>query len=366
MRVGLAIYGDLDQVSGGYLYDRKLVEYLESRGDEVLVFSQPKSAYWSRLGSNLNASFWRRMASADLDLLLQDELNHASLVFGNRWFQWVSDVPIVTIVHHLRAQEPRSIWSRAAARFLERRYLQTTNARIYNSQTTKQSVEQLAGAKPCVVARPSGRRFGDALSAEAITERATTDGPLRVLYVGNLIPRKRLHLLIEGLGRAKSRDWTLDIVGDTTADTSYSTIVRQHIRRLNDPTRVSLHGQLTDQGLQHLLSTSHVLAVPSAYEGYGIAYVEAMGYGLPVIASPNGGVCDIVQDGENGRFAEAAADIAAVVDEWHFNRHHLANLGRAAAAYYQSTPTWTETGRRVATFLDHLTTASPSKPVTHP
>ena len=39
VRVGMLIYGDLDTLSGGYLYDRKLVQYLRSQGDEVEVIS---------------------------------------------------------------------------------------------------------------------------------------------------------------------------------------------------------------------------------------------------------------------------------------------------------------------------------------
>lgn len=57
MRIGLVIYDRLDQVSGGYLYDRKLVEHLEARGDEVLVFSQPKRPYPLRLIDNADPSF---------------------------------------------------------------------------------------------------------------------------------------------------------------------------------------------------------------------------------------------------------------------------------------------------------------------
>jgi len=363
MRVGIAVYGDLDQVSGGYLYDRKLIEHLEARGDEVIVFSQPKRAYPLRLTENFDPSFWRRLVSADLDVLLQDELNHASLVFGNRWLRRSIDAPIVTIVHHLRAKEPRSRYSKLASRFLERLYLQATDARIYNSQTTRQSVEHLAGTRPCVVARPSGRRFGPPASAEMISERATSGDPFRVLYVGNLIPRKRLHLLIEGLDRARCREWRLDVVGDLSANRSYATVVRRRIRRLSDPARISLHGQLPDEELRRRFSGSHVLAVPSAYEGYGIVYVEAMGHGLPVIASPNGGVCDVVEDGENGRFAETAAGIANAIDEWHFNRDCLADMGRAAIAHYRSSPTWAETGRRIASFLDRLPAVSSSQPV---
>ncbi len=358
MRVGLVIYKNLDRVSGGYLYDRKLVEHLEARGDEVVLFSQPERSYPLRLLDNANLPFWRRLRSADLDVLLQDELNHASLAVGNYWLRRHLDVPIVTIVHHLRSQERRSVFSAALSRSLERLYLWGTDARIYNSRSTKRSVESLAGTRSHVVARPSGRRFGPPVSTDHVRSRAASGEPLRILFVGNLIPRKRLHLLIEGLTQVQSSNWALDIVGDASAHDSYATALRQHLGKLDDMSRVSLHGQLPDEDLKQQLHASHVLAVPSAHEGYGIVYVEAMGRGLPVLASPHGGVQDVVRDGENGYFVETATEIAEAIDTWAVDREHLAEMGCAAVSHYRSTPTWTETCRRIASFLDRIVKSS--------
>jgi glycosyltransferase involved in cell wall biosynthesis len=364
MRIGLVIYGNLDQVSGGYLYDRKLVEHLRDRGDEVLLFSQPKRPYPLQPVENANLSFWNRLRSADLDVLLQDELNHAALAVGNHWLRQRIDAPIVAIVHHLRAAEDRSAVSSTLSRMLERLYLCGTDARIYNSPSTRDAVEALAGTRPHVVARPSGRRFEASASPDAVTQRAMEEGPLRLLFVGNLIPRKRLHLLIDGLCQVPSTAWTLDVVGDTSADDAYAVTVRQRLRRLDDPSRVTLHGQVSDNALKTLLDGSHVLAVPSAHEGYGIVYVEAMGRGLPVLASPSGGVRDVVAAGETGYFVETAADIAEAIGTWADDRDHLAEMGRAAVAAYWATPTWPETCRRIASFLDRL--ARRSSPQRHP
>jgi glycosyltransferase involved in cell wall biosynthesis len=192
-----------------------------------------------------------------------------------------------------------------------------------------------------------------------VARRAADDGPLRLLFVGNLIPRKRLHLLIDGLRRVPSAAWKLDVVGDPSADAAYAATVRQRLRRLDDPSRVTLHGQVSDQVLKTLLDDAHVLAVPSAHEGYGIVYVEAMGRGLPVLAGPSGGVRDVVAAGETGYFVETAADIAEAIGTWADDRDHLAEMGRAAVAAYRATPTWPETCRRIASFLDHITEPSP-------
>ncbi len=78
MKLGLVIYGSLDTLSGGYLYDRKLVEYLRAQGDTVEIISLPWRNYAAHLTDNLHFRL-----PPDLDLLIQDELNHPSLISAN-------------------------------------------------------------------------------------------------------------------------------------------------------------------------------------------------------------------------------------------------------------------------------------------
>ncbi len=52
MKIGFIIYGSLDTLSGGYLYDRKLVEYFRSQGDTVEIISVPWRNYAAHLTDN--------------------------------------------------------------------------------------------------------------------------------------------------------------------------------------------------------------------------------------------------------------------------------------------------------------------------
>ncbi|NJN80819.1 MAG: glycosyltransferase family 1 protein, partial [Anaerolineales bacterium] len=78
MKLGFIIYGSLDTLSGGYLYDRKLVEYLRSQGDEAEIISLPWRNYFSHLTDN----FTFKLPSG-FDIVIQDELNHPSLIGAN-------------------------------------------------------------------------------------------------------------------------------------------------------------------------------------------------------------------------------------------------------------------------------------------
>ena len=66
MHLGLVVYGSLETVSGGYLYDRKLVEHLESCGDEVEVISVPWRPYGRALLDNLSPALFERLSRAAL------------------------------------------------------------------------------------------------------------------------------------------------------------------------------------------------------------------------------------------------------------------------------------------------------------
>ena len=141
MRVGLLIYGSLDILTGGFLYDRLLVDYLRREGDEVEVISLPWRTYGRHLSDNVSAAFFRRLCRASCDVLIQDELNHPSVWWLNRRLKPRVSYPLVSIVHLLRSSEARPAWQNRFYRWVEQRYLQTLDGLIFNSKTTGRQVE---------------------------------------------------------------------------------------------------------------------------------------------------------------------------------------------------------------------------------
>ncbi|MEK6574435.1 MAG: glycosyltransferase, partial [Chloroflexota bacterium] len=236
MRPGLVIYGSLDTVSGGYLYDRMLVAHLRQCGDEVDIISIPWRNYGQHLADNFSSTLLRRLRDGRYDVLLQDELNHPSLFLVNRIIGATRRsplrTPIFSIVHHLRSGEHRPAWKNTLYRFVERQYLSSVDGFIFNSRTTKDAVERLAGDhRPSIVAYPAGDHFSPPLEPGRIRERATRPGPLRLLFVGNIIPRKGLHTLLDAL--AQIRDgWELNVVGSAEVDRGYVTEVQRRIANL--------------------------------------------------------------------------------------------------------------------------------------
>jgi glycosyltransferase involved in cell wall biosynthesis len=353
MHLGLVIYGSLDTLSGGYLYDRKLVEHLRGQGDEVTVVSLPWRNYAAHLADNFSPSLTRHLRAAPFDLLLQDELNHPSLFWLNGRLRREVAYPIVSIVHHLRCSEPRAGWMNRLYRAVERRYLGSVDGYVFNSHTTRGVVESLVGTdKPSVVAYPAA----DHLDFGAPVRAENADGPLRLAFVANLIPRKGLHTLLDALARLEPGSWRLAVIGSDEADPAYARAIRRQIERLGLAAGVTLTGALPSAGVAGHLAASDVLAVPSAYEGFGIVYLEAMGHGLPALACTTGAAHEIVTDGETG-FLVAPGDAEGLADAIRLlaaDRARLAAMGRAARRRFEAFPTWAEGGRAIRAFAQEM------------
>ena len=84
-------------------------------------------------------------------------------------------------------------------------------------------------SKPNVVAYPAGDRFDVSVTEQDITERANRDGPLRILFLGNVIERKQLHVLIEALGLTGNANIRVDVVGGLEVEPEYANRVRQQV-----------------------------------------------------------------------------------------------------------------------------------------
>lgn len=356
MRVGLIIYGDLETVSGGYLYDRKLVEYLGKQGDEVEIISLPWRNYGKHLCDNLSTRLYKRLLSLNVDVLLQDELNHPSLFWINQRLSGKVTYRRIAIVHHLRSSELRPAWQNRLYAMVEKSYLKSLHGFIFNSQTTRQSLEQTGidlGSFPWTVAYPAGNDFIGGMEEEAIRQRAVEPGPLRVLFVGNVIERKGLHTLLDAIGRLPAGTIKLDVIGSLSVEPTYASRIQQQSASLVQDNVVRFHGSLDHTRMEKMLRHAHVLAVPSTYEGYGIVYVEGMGFGLPSIAGSTGAAWEIVTNDENGYLVNSsdAAELANRLQTLSADRARLEKMSIAALDRYRQHPTWDDMGRGVREFL---------------
>jgi glycosyltransferase involved in cell wall biosynthesis len=367
MKIGLIIYGSLETVSGGYLYDRKLAEYLRGQGDTVEIISLPWRNYASHLTDNLYfrlptpsviATFGKQSPNNQpFDVLIQDELNHPSLIWANRGKH---PYPIVSLIHHLRCSELRPKWQNDLYRIFERKYMQSVDGFIFNSITTQGVVHGMIGnGKPSIVAYPPTDRFSDKVISEEEIRRRAKIGELQILFLGNVIYRKGLHVLLNAVKSQRSKV-RVEVVGGLSAEPKYAEEMRRFVTVNGLSSMVTFHGTLDKEPLAEKFRNAHILVVPSSYEGFGIVYLEGMGFGLPAIGTTAGAAGEVITHGEDGYLIKPDDDVtlARILDELANNRESLTRLSLNAVKKYKSQPRWEETAGGIREFLHQMAGAS--------
>lgn len=347
MKLGFLIYGSLDTLSGGYLYDRKLVEYLRAQGDSVEVISLP----WRNYASHLTDNFSFKLPT-NFDILIQDELNHPSLIAANRAKH---PCPIISLVHHLRCSELRPKWQNEIYRVVEKKYLQSVDGFIFNSKTTQGVVNGLiVNEKPSVVAYPPTDRFGEAISESEIIERSKSD-ELRILFLGNVMERKGLHILLDAVKGLKPKV-RMDVIGSLTTEPQYAKQMKDFIAKNNLSSFIFLHDSLDNELLVEKFKQAHILVVPSSYEGFGIVYLEGMGFGLPAIGTTAGAAGEVIEHGKTGYLIEPkdSQALAIHISSLASNRELLTQLSLNARRRYIQQPSWNETAGQIRIFLQSM------------
>jgi glycosyltransferase involved in cell wall biosynthesis len=291
-----------------------------------------------------------------LDVLIQDELNHPSLVLANRG---AHPYPLISLVHHLRCTELRPKWQNAFYRLVERHYLRSVDGFIFNSRTTEKEVNRLIQKRrPGIVAYPPTDRFREPIPEEQILSRATTE-PLRILFLGNVIHRKGLHTLLEAIGRQKS-GIRIDVVGSLNSEPEYARRIRKWIEDKDLSSSVFLHGALDREPLVEKLKQAHLMVVPSGYEGFGIVYLEGMCFGLPAIGTTAGAAREIIEHEKTG-YLIAPGDsksLAAHLESLAEDRSQLTRLSLNARERYLRQPAWEETSKGIREFLQVMAQSS--------
>jgi glycosyltransferase involved in cell wall biosynthesis len=308
------------------------------------IISLPWRNYAAHLLDNL-----RFRLPSKLDILIQDELNHPSLIFANRGKH---PYPVISLVHHLRCSELRPKWQNTYYAWVEKKYLQSVDGFLFNSETTRNVVRGLLGhEKPSVAAYPPTDRFGEPISEKEIIERAKSK-KFRILFLGNVIFRKGLHSLLKAVTHHLS-GFRLDVIGSLTSERPYAQQIQKHIADNNLSSFVFLHGTLDKEPLIEMLSQAHVLVVPSSYEGFGIVYLEGMCFGLPAIGTRAGAASEIISDGVDGFLIQPdnADELAGKLRLLSENREKLIQMSLAARDRYLRQPKWEETAGRIRQFL---------------
>jgi glycosyltransferase involved in cell wall biosynthesis len=346
-RFVFAVPGDLATPTGGYGYDRRMIAELRDLGWEIDLldlgedFPSPSEATRAAALTRLLAVPTGR--AIVIDGLALGILPEAALQLAGR-------NPLLALVHHPLALEwGLSVAQADALRRSERAALAAVQGVVVTSAATAKLVACDYGvpAERITVARPG--------SDPAPLARGNRDGVVRLLSVGAIVPRKGFDVLIAALATLTDLPWRLTIAGDRTRDRDTAARLDADIARHALGDRISAPGAVSSQDLAALYAEADIFVLASRFEGYGMAYAEAVAHGLPVIGSNAGAIPDtvppdaglLVDAGDMPALAHALRRVIGDADL----RQRLANAARAATPQF---PTWRQSAEIFARALETL------------
>ena len=197
----------------------------------------------------------------------------------------------------------------------------------------------------------------DAASGEAIRREFGIPADARLLlFAGHEFQRKGLAHLIGALERLGDDTWLLVVGSDHAAP------YRKLAHRARG--RLVFAGARTD--MPQLYSAADAFVLPTAYETFSLVCMEAMACGLPVFATPVGGIEDYLHDGENGfRIAADADDIARKIAAAFAEPALMSRMQQGARATAQGYG-WDSVGEQYIALLREIGAAKQQHPVTLP
>jgi glycosyltransferase involved in cell wall biosynthesis len=161
--------------------------------------------------------------------------------------------------------------------------------------------------------------------------RAASGGPLRVGFVGSLVPHKGAHVLVEAMRQLPPGDALLTIFGNPQVDPGYAAQLQD--RAAGAP--VAFGSAFDDAARADVYAALDLLAVPSLWlENSPLVIHEAFQAGIPVVGSDIGGIPELVINNVNGLIVPpgSAADLAGAVRRLADDRQLLARLASQVSA----------------------------------
>ena len=293
----VVVPGDLQTLTGGYAYDRRMIAGLRDRGWTVDVreidgsFPAPTPAALAHAARVLGEI-------PDGATVIID-----GLAFGAMPAEAERErdrLRLIALVHHPIAAEA-GIDAALAARLnaSERRALACARQVIVTSRATAKMLaaydvpaDRIVVVEPGTDRPPATSRQSPATASQP---PATSHQPPRLLCVATVIPRKGHDILFRALATLRDVQWRLTCVGGLERDPALTTRLRAQVRADGLEDRVTFAGEMSRATLDAEYARADLFVLPTLYEGYGMVVAEALAHGVPVVSTATGGIEELVR-----------------------------------------------------------------------
>lgn len=296
--------GRLDQITGGYLFDRRIVEGVRASGRAVAVIELP--GRFPDADDRARAAAQRALEALPPGALVV--IDGLALPAFEACLQDQHErLKLVGFIHHPLALETGL--SEDAARHyavLESRLWRLLHGFVCPSKATARALIE-AGVP---TARIAVTAPGTVVPSTPPLRTALPE--VRLLCVGTVCERKGHAVLVRALAQLRESNWRLVCVGSLARSPDYAAALRLSIVASNLSERIALVGEQPPERLSAAYSDADAFVLPSFHEGYGMAYAEALAYGLPIVATHAGAIPDTVP--ADAALFVAPGDVSALAE----------------------------------------------------
>jgi hypothetical protein len=356
LAVALVTLGSPEQLTGGYLYHRRMAELAPRHGARLDLVSVPALPF--PLPAAMAGRALRRAAQADV--LVVDSIAAAFIApwrpSRRRSGVARSSRPLAAVLHQPPGGIDHGPLRRPVQAALDRLLYRRCDLLVLASQSLTADVSGF----PTVVV-PPGRDVADPPGRPPdlppVDLRQGRQAAL--LSVGNWIDRKGTLDLLDAFGCLPPDRATLHLVGRTDVNLRYTLRVRARLARPDLAGRVVVHGPVRRDEVAMLYRSADVFVLPSYREPYGTVYGEALAAGLPVVGWRAGNLPNLAGDREGvilepGDVAGLASALARLAEDVHYREQ----LAAAALERGRRLPTWDDTARRFFGLLREVADAA--------
>lgn len=337
--------------TGGERYNREVVNSLSAKGFNLRILTDNLMPRFIKGRRFLAYNLWYLYKFSDKGKFIMLTTNYMSprLLLFSLFSKLFKNAKVFVLVYHLRYHDYESKVSRFLALQIERLFLGFSDILISISQNTCWELTSLTKKSKGIYLVNPGT---DATDLD-LEERKDSNS-FNILFVGDYVKRKGVDFLIKAISFLRGENIHLHIVGNPRKDPSYTSYVFSLTKKEGLEDRVTFHGRLGEERKKRLFLSSQVFALPSLWEGYGIAIVEAMQMGLPIIATKVGATPELVKDGVNGILVPPK-DPQALAQAIKFllkNPEARENLGRQSVLLSKRFNSWQQVGESIVKIFE--------------
>ncbi|WP_205737919.1 glycosyltransferase family 4 protein [Granulosicoccus antarcticus] len=286
--VYLLVPGDINTRTGGYRYDKRIMQGLRAMGRHVELISL-EGAYPFPNAAELEQAGAQLAALPDQALTVIDGLAYS--VMPEQLARHQNRLRLVALIHHPLALETGN--SRATSEQLmqsEKAALRYAQRVITTSQSTADSLRDYQVPDSAMVAVCPGTDI-------APLARGASPDSFNLLCVATLTQRKAHDVLLEAMAQLKELPWHLTCAGSLERDADTAQALLRQCHELDLGERVSFTGEADEATLNALYQQADLFVLASYHEGYGMVLVEAIARGLPIVASDAGAIPSTIPTG---------------------------------------------------------------------